>query len=75
MAARVIRDAYLPDHANEALRLLPEWTQWCIEQSGLTADLAARSRAAALTESIALVDEEKHAPAAQQNEPPFRRQE
>jgi hypothetical protein len=75
MAARVIRDAYLPDHANEALRLLPEWTQWCIEQSGLTGDLAARSCAAALTESIALVDEEKHAPATQQNEPLFRRQE
>jgi len=75
MAARVIRDAYHPDHTNVALRLLPEWTQWCIEQSGLTGDLAARSRAAALTESIALVDEEKHAPAAQRDEPPFRRQE
>jgi hypothetical protein len=77
MAARVIRDAYLPDHANAALRLLPEWAQWCIEQSDLTGDiagdLAARSRAAALTESIALVDEEKYAPPA--NEPPFRRQE
>ena len=47
MTARLIRDGYLPDHANEALRLLPEWTQWCIEQSGLTGDLAARSRAAA----------------------------
>jgi len=75
MTARLIRDAYFPDHANVALRLLPEWTQWCIEQGGLSADLAARSRAAALTEAIALVDEEKHAPAAQQNEPPFRRQE
>ena len=75
MAARLIRDAYFPDHANVTLRLLPEWTQWCIEQSGLSADLAAHSRAAALTEAIALVDEEKHAPAAQQNEPPFRRQE
>jgi hypothetical protein len=34
MTARLVRDGYLPDHANEALRLLPEWTQWCIEQSG-----------------------------------------
>ena len=75
MTARLIRDAYFPDHANVALRLLPEWTQWCIEQGGLSADLAARSRAAALTEAIALVGEEKHAPAAQQNEPPFRRHE
>jgi hypothetical protein len=75
MAARLIRDAYLPDHANAALRLLPVWTQWCIQRSGLGADLAAHSRAAALTEAIALVDEEKHASAAQQNEPSFRRQE
>jgi hypothetical protein len=72
LAARLIRDAYHADYANAALRLLPEWTQWCIEQTGLTGDLAARSRAAALTESIALVDE-KYAPPA--NEPPFRRQE
>ena len=38
MAARLIRDAYFPDDANEALRLLPAWTQWCIEQGGLTGD-------------------------------------
>jgi hypothetical protein len=75
MAARLIRDIYLADYANAALRLLPEWTQWCIEQYGLNPDLAARSRAAALTESTALVDAEKKAPAAQRNEPPFRRQE
>jgi hypothetical protein len=75
MTARLIRDGYLADHANTALRLLPEWTQWCIDQSGLHADLAARSRAAALNEAAALVDEETNAPATQQNEPPFRRQE
>jgi hypothetical protein len=74
MAARLIRDAYLSDHANVALRLLPEWTQWCIEQSGLNGDFAARSRAAALTEAAALVDE-THESAAEQNEAPFRRQE
>jgi hypothetical protein len=75
MTARLIRDGYLPDHANEALRLLPEWTQWCIEQSGLTGDLSARSRAAALTEAMALVDEKTNAPAAPRDEAPFRRQE
>jgi hypothetical protein len=75
MTARLIRDGYLPDHANEALRLLPEWTQWCIEQNGLSGDLASRSRAAALTEAMALVDEKTNAPAAEQDEPPFRRQE
>jgi hypothetical protein len=64
MAARVIRDAYQTDYANAALRLLPEWTQWCIEQNGLGSDLAARARAAALTESLALVDEGTYAPPA-----------
>jgi hypothetical protein len=75
MAARLIRDGYIPGYANAALRLLPEWTQWCIEQSGLTGDLAARSRAAALTEAMALVDEKTNAPAAPRDEAPFRRQE
>ena len=75
MAARLIRGAYFPDHANAALRLLPEWTQWCIEQSGLTGDFAARSRAAALTEAAALIDEDAHDPAEGQDEAPFRRQE
>jgi hypothetical protein len=75
MAARLIRDGYIPGYANAALRLLPEWTQWCIEQSGLTGDLAARSRAAALTEATALVGEETNATAAPPDEAPFRRQE
>jgi hypothetical protein len=55
--------------------LLPEWTQWCIGQSGLDGDLAARSRAAALTETAALVDEETNALAAERDGAPFRRQE
>jgi len=75
MTARLIRDGYFPDHANAILRLLPEWTQWCIEQSRLTGDFAARSRAAALTEAAALVDEETCDPAAEPDEAPFRRQE
>jgi hypothetical protein len=75
MAAHLIREGYLADYANAALRLLPEWTQWCIGQSGLSGDFAARSRGAALTEAAALVDEETHNPAAERNEAPFRRQE
>ena len=67
MTARLIRDGYVPGHANAALRLLPEWTQWCIGQSGLDGDLAARSRAAALTETAALVDEETNALAAERD--------
>ena len=61
------------DH--RSARLLPEWTQWCIGQSGLNGDFAARSRAAALTEAAALISEETHNPAAERNEAPFRRQE
>jgi len=75
MTARLIRDGYFADHANVALRLLPEWTQWCIRQSGLTGDFAAWPRAAALTEAAALVDEVTHDPAAERDEGPFRRQE
>jgi len=74
MTAHLIREGYFPDYANAALRLLPEWTQWCIGQSGLNGDFAARSRAAALTEAAALVDE-THESAAEQDEAPFRRQE
>jgi hypothetical protein len=75
MAAHLIRDGYSPDHANAALRLLPEWTQWCIGQSGLNGDFAAWSRAAALTEAAALAGEGTHDPAAERNEAPFRRRE
>jgi hypothetical protein len=71
----VIRDSYSPDEANTALRLLPEWTQWCIEQSGLGPDFAARSRAAALTEAAAPVSEVKRNPFAEREEGLFRRQE
>ena len=75
MTATLIRDGYLAEHANAALRLLPEWTQWCIEQSGLTGDLAARSRDAALTEAAALVDEEADEGAGENDGKPFRRRE
>jgi hypothetical protein len=75
MAAHLIHDGYLPDHANAALRLLPEWTQWCIGQSGLTGDFAARSRAAALAGPAAPAGKQAHDPAAERNEAPFRRQE
>jgi hypothetical protein len=75
MTAHLIREGYFPDYANAALRLLPEWTQWCIGQSGLTGDFAARSRATAITEAAALLDQETHDPVAERDEAPFRRQE
>jgi hypothetical protein len=75
MTAHLIRDGYRADYANAALRLLPPWTQWCIEQGGLDGDFAARSRGAALTEAAALVDEETDERGAKRDDTPFRRQE
>ena len=75
MTARLIRDGYLADYANAALRLLPPWTQWCIEQSGLDGDLAARSRGTALIEAAALVDEETDEQDVEREDTPIRRQE
>ena len=62
-------------YANQALRLLPEWTQWCIEQSGLNADAAARSHEAARSAASALIDDEDDEPAPEEDEAPFRRHE
>jgi hypothetical protein len=75
MAAHLIREGYIPEYANAALRLLPEWTQWCIEQGGIDGDFAARSRGTALTESTATVDEETDDSAPERDEAPFRRRE
>jgi len=75
MAARLLRDGYFPDFANAALRLLPEWTEWCIEQSGLDGDAAARSREAARSEASELVDEENDKPVTEDVTTPFRRPE
>ena len=68
MAAHLIREGCFADYANPALRLLPEWTEWCIEQSGLNGDAAARSRKAARSAASVLVD-------AEDDEAPFRRHE
>lgn len=75
MAAHLIREGYYPDDANAALRLLPEWTQWCIERSGLGGDAAARSREAARAATSVLVDDEDDEPVAEDDEAPFRRHE
>jgi len=75
MAAHLIREGYYPDDANAALRLLPEWTQWCIEQTGLDGDAAARSREAARSATSVLVGDEADEQAAEDDEAPFRRQE
>jgi hypothetical protein len=74
MAAHLIREGYFADYANAALRLLPEWTEWCIEQSGLDGD-AAGSREAARAAASVLADDEDDEPAAEDDDAPFRRHE
>jgi hypothetical protein len=46
MAAHLIRDGYREEYADAALRLLPDWVEWCIERSGLDDAAANRSREA-----------------------------
>jgi hypothetical protein len=75
MAARLIRDGYLAANANAALRLLPEWTEWCIERSGLDGDAADRSREAARSAASELVDDEDDKPVTEADTMPFRRRE
>jgi hypothetical protein len=75
MAAHLIRESYVADHANPALRLLPDWTQWCIGRTGLDGDAAVRSRQAARLAASALVHDEDDEPAAENDTAPFRRQE
>jgi hypothetical protein len=75
MAAHLIRESYFAEYANPALRLLPEWTEWCIQRTGLGGDAAARSRAAARSAASALVHDEDDEPAAEDDKAPFRRQE
>jgi hypothetical protein len=75
MAAHLIRVGYFADYANPALRLLPEWTEWCIEQIELDGDAAARSREAASSAASVLIDAEDDEPAAEDDRAPFRRHE
>jgi hypothetical protein len=57
----LLRDDYDPDEANAALRLLPDWVQWCAEHTGLDAGPAARSLEAARAQA-AIVADENHDP-------------
>jgi hypothetical protein len=58
MAAHLIRDGYAPEYAAPALRLLPEWTEWCLEHHELSEDAAARSRQAAGSAVSVVTDDE-----------------
>jgi hypothetical protein len=75
MAAHLIREGYFADYANAALGLLPEWTEWCIEQSRLDGAAAARSRKSARSAASVLVDDEVDESAAKDDDALFRRHE
>jgi hypothetical protein len=75
MAAHLIRNGYFADYANAAFRLLPEWTEWCIEQGWLDSDAAARSREAAHSAALQLAEGKHDEPVAEDVTMPFRRRE
>jgi hypothetical protein len=47
MTAHLIRDGYREEYADAALKLLPDWVEWCIERTRLDEAAADRSREAA----------------------------
>lgn len=47
-AVILVADGYIEKYAEAALDLLPQWVEWCIERTGLTGELAERSRRAAM---------------------------
>ena len=75
MTAHLIGDNYESAYANRAIRLLPEWVEWCTQQSRVPDELAAPSIALARTAARAL---DTHA-AEEQPDPaittPFRHRE
>jgi hypothetical protein len=75
MTAHLLRDGYLAEHANEALAVLPDWTQWCLTQSDPGPELAARALDTANTEAAELVTDDERTPDDPDEKAPFRRGE
>jgi hypothetical protein len=70
----LLRDGYEPDYANAALRLLPEWTQWCLTRRPISPEAATRSREAASAQAALLI-EENYVANLDEERNPFARQE
>ena len=75
MTAHLIGDGYEPAYASRAIRLLPEWTEWCAQQSGIPATLAAPSIAAARHAAGALDKQDTEELPDPTDTTPFRHQE
>jgi hypothetical protein len=74
MAAHLISNGLQREYAAQAIKLLPDWTQWCIERSGLSGEAAARARGAALNAAATPVGESGTIPDPADSHP-FRREE
>jgi len=75
MTAHLIGNDHEPAHASRMIRLLPEWTQWCAQQSGIPDNLAAPSVAAARRAVDALDKQDAEELPDPGNTTPFRHQE
>jgi hypothetical protein len=75
MTAHLIGTGYEPAHASRAIRLLPEWTRWCAQQSGIPGDLAAPSITVARGAAETLDKQDAEELPAPADTTPFRHQE
>jgi hypothetical protein len=75
MTAHMIGVEYEPAFASRAIRLLPEWTQWCAQQSGIPENLAEPSVAIARNVADALDKQDAEELANPMDTTPFRHQE
>lgn len=75
MTAHLIGDNYEPSYASRAIRLLPEWTQWCAQQAGIPENLAEPSVAIARTAADALDKQDAEELADPTDTMPFRHRE
>jgi hypothetical protein len=73
-AARLIRNGHYGERARPAITLLPDWTQWCAERTGLSGDAADRARGAATSAAATLADASAAVP-DHADSGPFRRPE
>jgi hypothetical protein len=74
VAGAGLRDDCEPDEANAALRLLPDWTQWCLTRNLITPQAAALAREAANAQAELLVEEDYVSDIDKERDPYLRRE-
>ncbi len=73
MLGELVHDDFLPDEGNAVLRMLPDWVQWCIDQTGLAGDAASHALKAASAQAANPLTED-YTP-SNNDHAPFRRPE